>query len=235
MSKSKEWLPDGAFDVKRHVLSQEQKVRILEAAKARDHARRDEFITRIELYIGTFHSAKKFQSNATPAKLRNRLRRIQKNCDSLMNLIQELDPYSTQLLSRSGRGPTWSKPLVESMADETVQVGVNDEEVEGFTFYEAAHAIRYIAHHVREALEQTKDHPKNRLEEWPRRNLTEGVGIALIKCLDVKPTFGVSGLFGDVLVAVLDCAGDTPKKGVDKGARDVRDLLKQASIDLAGD
>lgn len=233
MPKDREWLPDGVYVIRPPELTEPQKGHILEAAEAKGHERRDDFIRQIEIIIGSFIAEKEFLSKNTAVKVRNRLRKVEKCAVALMNAIEDVDEYGTQLLSRSGRSPTWSRPAVETLDDGTTQVGVHNEDVPGFTFYEASPAVAAIRYHVVAVLGQTTQYPKRRPKRLAHQHLTYHVGDALRDHLGVELTFNPAGRFGAVLVAVLACAGDEPKKNTDAATRDVSGLLNQAKIDLS--
>ncbi len=249
---STDWMPEGVYSVPLHSLSHEEKNHILSEAFASEHENKDEFISYMEEIISQFIAAKNFRSRNTPKQVKDRLERLQKYAKSLMIEIQELDEYSTQLLSKFEfsledlsdddaakqrlsekiRGPDWSRPKIEKLPDGTINVGIDDEKCKGFTFDEAANAIFYINYHAGMALEKIKNHPKHRLKEIERHYLSRNVAFGLKNILDIEPTIDTDGTFSNLLRVVLEYAGVPAKKGINIEDRDVSGLVEAAIEDL---
>lgn len=242
-----DWRPEGAYPVRPHSLSQQEKDHIFKLADAKKHKNRDDFIKHIEVIIGSFHAAKDFRSRTTPKQVRDRLERLQKYSKSLMKEMEQLDEYSIQLLSKAGvkefnyvndevlqqiskaaRGPDWNRPKIEELPDGTINVGVNNEKCKGFTFDEASVAVWYVDYHAGIALEKIKNYPKHRLKELERHNLACDVALGLKSLLGIEPTSNIDGIFSNVLRAVLEYAGLPIKEGTDIVNRDVRGLVEAA-------
>ena len=234
---SNRWLPEGVINFKTVELTDAQRDHILQAAKAKRSPRKHEFIEEIEIAIGVFHGERAFLSRTTPAQVRGKMRRLEKHAKALIKEIEGLDEYSIQLLSRSGRGPKWSRSTTKR-DDEGLHVGAMPDGTplfeirEGFTFNEAAVAVEHLKYHSSAVLAATENYPRHRLEDLATKHLAYDVAAALKNHLGINPTTGTDGIFAQVLRLVLEYAGDRPKLGVDHETRDVRGLVSGALSEL---
>ena len=110
--------------------------------------------------------------------------------------------------------------------------GYCDHTVGSVNHGEAAVAVTHLNIHAGTVLAEIKDYPKHRLEDLAKRHLAYRVAVALKDHLGIEPTSSKDGIFSNVLRSVLHYLGDKPKRGVDKGIRDVRQLVSTALGDL---
>lgn len=147
----------------------------------------DLFIQHIELAISKYHAAKELEQDTKPRHVRKRLNQISEGANKLLVRLTNLDGISQFLIDDLGPGRT--RNMVRQ--------------------------IESMIANISEAQIKAKKLPNSRHVDYPTQFLARDIGLAMLECLDLRPTktrdtCNVSGMYNKCLVAVMEASGRRP-------------------------
>jgi hypothetical protein len=224
-----DWGITGAFaSAEQFKLDDGKRDWILTYLEILNHVDRKKFLERVEFIVTAKMSGDSATASASPGKVRDRLRKVDKLSKSLLKALETLDGYSWDLLARQGRGPSRERPVAEIFGDGTKVFGAKMESVAGYNLNECLHAVATMRIFSTEALKQSADYPSNRITEHSKTQLAIELAKAMRDIVAIQPDNTQSGKFSSCLRWLLEWSGSKPKKGIDPGDRDVRKLVSAA-------
>lgn len=168
-------------------LDQGSRSKILDAVGNPDDKKADFFIQHIETAISVYLATKDLDQNTKPSVVRKRLLQLRDTADKLRFQVDKLDGISQRFVDDFESG------TIRSMK---------------------GHIQRMILCFSEARIKATKL-PNFRHVDYPTRFLARDVGLAMLECLDLRPTktrdtCDVSGKYNKCLVAVMEASGRRP-------------------------